>query len=471
MANRFNPCYRKESLHMGKKLFGTDGVRGVANREPMMVEMAVNLGRAVAHVLFERNASKNDKRPRVVIGKDTRLSGYMLENALVAGLCSMGADAILVGTLPTPGIAVLTRKLKADAGFVISASHNPYQDNGIKIFSGDGFKLPDAEELEIEELMRSDRLISLLPTAGTIGKSFRQEDALWVYIEFCKSTFPEGMDLRGMRIVLDCGNGATYKAAPALFKELGAHVTRLHCTPNGLNINKNCGSQHTEDLREQVLAERADIGLAFDGDGDRLIVVDETGTELTGDHILAVVSKYLKDQGRLKNNLAVATVMSNFGLGIAMKELGIDLAYSPVGDRYVLEEMNKRGSIIGSENSGHMIFREKQTTGDGIVSALQLLEVVRKSDKEMSELASVVKIFPQFLINVDLASKPPLEDLPKVTAAIQTGEKELGDQGRVLVRYSGTQNMCRVMVEGPTEEMTKRICENIADVIRKEIGA
>ena len=376
-------------------LFGTDGVRGVANREPMMVEMAVNLGRAVGHVLKER---KHGRRPRVVIGRDTRLSGYMLENALVAGLCSMGADALLVGTLPTPGIAVLVVDQKADAGFVISASHNPYQDNGIKIFSHDGFKLPDAEEKAIEELMDSGKLTSLLPTGDGIGKSFRVEDALARYIAFCKRTFPADLNLQGVRIVLDCGNGATYKAAPAVFRELGATVTCLHCTPNGVNINAQSGSQHTESLREQVRAERADVGLAFDGDGDRLIAVDETGAELSGDYLLAICARDLKERGRLKNNIAVGTVMSNFGLHAALRQLGIELACSAVGDRYVLELMRARGAVIGAEASGHMIFLDQQTTGDGLVAALQLLAVMRRTGREVSALAAVMKPAPQCLI-------------------------------------------------------------------------
>ena len=450
-----------------KKLFGTDGVRGIANREPMMVETAVNLGRAVAYVLKER---KGGKRPRVVIGKDTRLSGYMLENALVAGLCSMGGDALLVGTLPTPGIAVLTIDQKADAGFVISASHNPFQDNGIKLFSCDGSKLPDDEEAEIEKLMADGKLTSLLPKAGAIGKSFRVEDALERYIAFCVKTFPAELDLKGMRIVLDCGNGATYKAAPAVFKQLGAAVTSLHCTPNGLNINARSGSQHTDALREQVLAERADVGLAFDGDGDRLIVVDENGAELTGDHVLAVCAKDLKERGKLKNNVAVGTVMSNFGLHAAMRKLGIELACSAVGDRYVLEAMKEKGGVIGAEASGHMIFLDKQTTGDGIVAALQLLATMRRTGKEMSVLASVLKLAPQKLVNVELASRPPLEGLKGVQAAIAAAEKELGQDGRVLVRYSGTQNLCRVMVEGPTDETVARLCDSIAAALKKEIG-
>ena len=450
-----------------KTLFGTDGVRGIANREPMMVETAVNLGRAVAHVLKER---KGGRRPRVLIGKDTRLSGYMLENALVAGLCSMGADAILVGTLPTPGIAVLVRDQKADAGFVISASHNPFQDNGIKLFSCDGFKLPDAEEAEIEKLMGNGTLTSLLPTGGGIGKSFRVEDALARYIAFCKRTFPAEMDLKGLRIVVDCGNGATYKAAPAVFKELGAAVTSLHCTPNGLNINARSGSQHTDALREQVLAERADIGLAFDGDGDRLIVVDETGAELTGDHILAVCAKDLKVHGHLKNNVAVGTVMSNFGLHATMRKLGIELVCSAVGDRYVLEAMRAKGGILGAEPSGHMIFLNQQTTGDGIVAALQLLAVMRSTGKEMSTLAAILQLSPQCLVNVEVASRKPLQDLPGVQAAIAAAEKELGKDGRVLVRYSGTQNLCRVMIEGPTEEKVARLGAAIAAAVKQALG-
>ena len=450
-----------------KSLFGTDGVRGVANREPMMVETAVNLGRAVGHVLQQR---KSGRRPRVLVGKDTRLSGYMLENALVAGLCSMGADAILVGTLPTPGIAVLVRDQKADAGFVISASHNPFEDNGIKLFSGDGFKLPDAEEAEIEKLMTGGKLTDLLPMGDGIGKSFRVEDALERYIAFCKRSFPAGMDLKGLRIVVDCGNGATYKAAPAVFRELGAAVTCLHCTPNGLNINAQSGSQHTESLREQVLAERADIGLAFDGDGDRLIVVNETGAEMSGDHLLAVCAQDLKERGQLKNNVAVGTVMSNFGLHATLRRLGIELACSAVGDRYVLETMKAKGGVIGAEPSGHMIFLDQQTTGDGIVAALQVLAVMRRTGREISGLGSILTLAPQKLVNVTLASRPPLESLKQVQAAIAAAEKELGQDGRVLVRYSGTQNLCRVMVEGPTEEMVGRLCEAIAAALKQEIG-
>jgi phosphoglucosamine mutase len=449
-----------------KKLFGTDGVRGVANREPMMVEMAVNLGRAVAHVLMER---KGGKRPRVVIGKDTRPERLHARKPLWRGVLD-GGDALLVGTLPTPGIAVLTIDQKADAGFVISAAHNPYQDNGFKLFSRDGFKVPDEEEAAIEELMAGGRLTGLLPLAAGIGKSFRVEDALDRYVAFCLGTFPADLDLKGMRIVLDCGNGATYRAAPAVFKKLGAHVTTLNDTPNGLNINAHCGSQHTGALRDQVLAERADIGLAFDGDGDRLIVVDETGVELAGDHILAICAKDLKARGELKGNLAVGTVMSNFGLQKTMRELGIELGCSAVGDRYVLEMMKEKGGIIGAESSGHMIFLDKHTTGDGIVSALQLLAVMRRANREASELASILTLSPQCLVNVDVASRPPLKDLPGVQAAIAAAEKELGQDGRVLVRYSGTQNMCRVMVEGPTEDMTTRLTHAIADAMKKEIG-
>ena len=433
----------------------------------MMVEMAVNLGRAVAHVLKER---RGGARPRVVIGKDTRLSGYMLESALVAGLCSMGGDVLLVGTLPTPGIARLTIDQKAEAGFVISASHNPFEDNGIKLFSSDGFKLPDEEEAEIEALMAGGKLTGLLPTAGGIGKSFRVEDALERYMAFCEATLPADLDLKGLRLVLDCANGATYKAAPAVFKQLGAEVTTLHSSPNGFNINARCGSQHTESLREQVQAERADIGLAFDGDGDRLIVVDEHGLELSGDHILAVCAQDLKARGQLRNNLAVGTVMSNFGLHAAMRDLGIDLECSAVGDRYLLELMKEKGGVLGAESSGHMIFLDKHTTGDGIVSALQLLAVMRRAGQPVSALASVLTLAPQTLVNVNVARRPPLEDLPGVQAAIAAAEKELGQEGRVLVRYSGTQNMCRVMVEGPTEEITRRLCDSIASALKKEIG-
>jgi len=448
------------------RLFGTDGVRGVANVAPITAEMALEMGRAMAYVCKRYTKSRH----RIVIGKDTRVSGYMLESALTAGICSMGVDVLLVGPMPTPGIAFITRSMRADAGLVISASHNPYQDNGIKIFSRHGFKLPDAEEDEIEEMIASGRIRDIRPTADDIGKAKRIDDAIGRYIVFCKNTFPEELSLEGMKIVLDCANGATYKVAPIIFSELGADVTSLHCEPDGLNINHHCGSQHTESLRAKVLEIGADIGLAFDGDGDRLIVVDENGEELTGDHIMVICAKYYRIRGRLKNNLIVSTVMSNFGFGLALKAMGISYLASQVGDRYVLEMMQAKDAVMGGEASGHTIFLDHHTTGDGIVTALQLLAALRAAGESLSVAARLMHLSPQNMINLEVARKPPLEELPELQAAVAEAEAELGDKGRVLIRYSGTQSMCRVMVEGPTEEMTLRLTQALAETVRKCIG-
>jgi phosphoglucosamine mutase len=448
------------------RLFGTDGVRGVANQPPMTAEMALEIGRAVAYVCKRHR----DHRHSVVIGKDTRVSGYMLESALTAGICSMGVDVLLVGPMPTPGLAFLTHSMRADAGVVISASHNPYQDNGIKIFSLSGFKLPDAEEDEIEDLITSGRIRDIRPTADEIGKAKRIDDAIGRYIVFCKNTFPEDLSLEGLKIVIDCANGATYKAAPMIFSELGADVTVIHCEPDGVNINAGCGSQHTEGLRAKVVETGADIGLAFDGDGDRLIAVDEKGHEITGDHTLVICARRLKEQGRLRNNLVVSTVMSNFGLGLALKALGIDHAVAKVGDRYVLEMMQQRDAVLGGEASGHTIFLDRHTTGDGIVTALQLLAAMRDVGQPLSEMAKLMTLFPQETVNVEVARKPPLEELAEVQTAVKAAEAELGDRGRVLVRYSGTQAICRVMVEGPTEETTRRLAQAIAAALEKSLG-
>ncbi|MCS6771290.1 MAG: phosphoglucosamine mutase [Kiritimatiellae bacterium] len=449
------------------RLFGTDGIRGVANQPPMTAEMAMEIGRAIAHVCKQGA----ERRHQVLIGKDTRISGYMLESALTAGICSMGVDVLLVGPMPTPGIAFITRSMRADAGVVISASHNPYPDNGIKIFSRSGYKLPDAEEQAIEELIFSGKIRDIRPTAAEIGKVRRIDDALGRYIVFCKNTFPESLSLEGLKLVVDCANGATYRVAPIIFRELGADVVALHCEPNGTNINDHCGSQHTESLRAKVLEIGADAGFAFDGDGDRLIAVDEKGNELSGDHILLICAKALKEEGKLAGNRIVTTVMANYGLFVAARQLGIEAAVAPVGDRYVLEMMQSTGAVIGGETSGHMIFLNHHTTGDGLISALQLLAVLCRSGRRLSELASIMTVTPQRLINVEVHSKPDLSTLAPVQKAIAEAEAELREQGRVLVRYSGTQMMCRVMVEGPTEEVTERLTRSIAEVVRQCIGA
>jgi phosphoglucosamine mutase len=447
------------------KLFGTDGIRGEANRYPMNAEIAFSAGQGVVYILKKEHA-----RPRIVIGKDTRISGYMLESALESGITSMGGNPYLLGVLPTPGIAFTAQSMRADAGIVISASHNPYQDNGIKIFSGSGFKLSDEQEAAIEGLMLSNTLHDLVPPVKDMGQAFRLEDAHGRYIVFLKNTFPRDLSIEGMKIILDTANGATYKVAPETFWELGADVEAIHNSPNGININDKCGSQHPQDLRKKVVESGAAIGLAFDGDGDRLIAVDEKGKEITGDQILLICANMLKEQGRLKNDLLVSTVMSNLGLRIACKKYGFKHHASKVGDRYVLEDMLRLGSVIGGEESGHMIFLDHHTTGDGIITALQLLAVMVRTGKPLSELAKMMDIYPQKLINVDVKSKPDIRTVPQVMKVIERIEKELGDEGRVLVRYSGTQNMCRVMVEGPSESVTEKYCQEIADAVTKILG-
>jgi len=447
------------------KLFGTDGIRGEANHHPMTPEIAFGVGQAIVHVF-----KKSGHRSVIVIGKDTRLSGYMLESSLEAGITSMGGYSYLVGVMPTPGIAFVTQSMRADAGVVISASHNPFQDNGLKIFGGDGYKLTDEKEDVIEDLILNNKLPEFRSKGGDIGRAFRLEGVNGRYIVFAKNTFPRNLSLEGMKIVLDTANGATYRVAPDVFHELGADIDVIHKTPNGLNINDNCGSQHTEHLKQAVLENGAAIGLAFDGDGDRLIAVDEKGQEITGDQILIICANILKREGRLKNDLLVSTVMSNLGLKVACKRYGFKHHATKVGDRYVLEDMLKMGSVIGGEEAGHMIFLDHHTTGDGIIAALQLVAAMIKENKPLSELARMMDIFPQKLINVDVKSKPDIDKVPKLVEAIKQVEKELGDEGRVLVRYSGTQNMCRVMVEGPTDAVTQKYCQQLADIVKSEIG-
>ena len=448
-----------------RKLFETDGVRGIANEYPMTPEMAMQIGQAVSYIL-----QKKGHQPRIVIGKDTRLSGYMLESALVAGLTSMGAGAITMGPFPTPGIAFMTTNLDADAGIVISASHNPFEDNGIKIFSKTGFKLTDEQEIDIEELIFSKKISDKLSAPADLGKAYRETDALGRYIVFLKQTFPKNLSLEGMKIVIDCANGATYKVAPLLFKEMRADLVALNTSPDGMNINLNCGALHTEGLAKKVLEFNADIGLAFDGDGDRLIVVDEKGSIVSGDQVMAICTKDLKTEGMLKNNILVTTVMSNMGLSIALEKMDVEQVKSKVGDRYVLEEMQKKDAVIGGEDSGHIIFLDHHTAGDGILSALQLLAVIKKKNKPVSELAKVMKVFPQITVNVYVKSKPPLGEQREIMDAIKEVEKALGNKGRVLVRYSGTQAVCRVMVEGPTQKETEAFAGTIAEVIKKKLG-
>ncbi len=447
------------------KLFGTDGIRGEANRYPMDATVAFSVGQAVTHLL-----KKPGHRPRIIVGKDTRLSGYMLESSLEAGITSMGGNPYLVGVLPTPGIAFATMSMRADAGIVISASHNPFQDNGIKLFGGNGFKLNDGQEAAIENLIDGGQLPAMVPPAREMGRAFRIEDMPGRYIVFLKNTFPRDLSLEGLKVVLDTANGAAYKVAPETFWELGAQVETIHANPNGLNINERCGSQDTSDLKKRVVDSGADIGLAFDGDADRLIAVDEKGREVGGDQILLILGLMLREQGRLKNDLLVSTVMANMGLHVACRRYDIKLYTSRVGDRYVLEDMQRLGSVLGGEQSGHMIFLEHHTTGDGILTAIQLITAMMRSGKCLSELAAMMEVYPQKIANVAVKHKPDLTSVPQVVEVIEQVEWELGSEGRVLVRYSGTQNLCRVMVEGPSEEKTERYCGMIAEAIREALG-
>lgn len=451
--------------HKDSKIFGTDGVRGRANVYPMTVETALALGRA-AGKLFR---STNGKR-KVVIGKDTRLSCYMFENALIAGLCSMGIDTLMVGPFPTPGVAFITRAYRADAGIIISASHNPYYDNGIKFFSSEGFKFPDTWEAEMEKLVADGSFEDSLPLDGNIGKNTKIHDADGRYIEFVKATFPRRMSLKNLTIVLDCANGASYKVAPLVFRELDATVHVYGNNPNGLNINDRCGSLHLETLQKAVIDHRADIGIALDGDADRVIMVDENAQIVDGDAILAICARDMLKQGLLKNHKIVSTVMANLGFIKAMEESGIEVIKSQVGDRYVIQDMIKHEVNLGGEQSGHLIFLDHNTTGDGLVSSLQVLRIMIETESKLSDLASIFKKYPQACLNIKVNKKPKLEALEGVTQAIQNAENLLGDSGRVLVRYSGTENICRVMVEGPKQKQVNQIAQTIAVVVEASIG-
>ncbi|CCB87533.1 MULTISPECIES: phosphoglucosamine mutase [Parachlamydia] len=448
-----------------EKIFGTDGVRGKANRSPMTVETALALGRAAGKI-FRSHEGKH----RVVIGKDTRLSCYMFENALISGLCSMGVDTLMVGPLPTPGVAFITRAYRADAGIVISASHNPYYDNGIKFFSSDGFKLPDTWEKQMEELVSTNNFDDSLPADHDIGKNFKVTDADGRYIEFAKATFPRRLSLKNLTIALDCANGAGYKVAPLIFRELDAKVFVYGNNPDGLNINLQCGSLYPETIQKAVIEHRADVGIALDGDADRVIMVDENAQIIDGDTILAICAKDMQRRGILKGNKVVSTIMSNFGFVKAMEELGIEVIKSQVGDRYVIQDMLEHDANLGGEQSGHLIFLDHNTTGDGLVCALQVMRIMIETDSKLSDLAALVKKYPQVCVNVKVSSKPTFEALPGVNQKVAEVEEILGDSGRVLLRYSGTENICRVMVEGPKLQQVQQLANQIADEVRKQIG-
>jgi len=445
------------------KLFGTDGVRGIANKE-LTCELAYELGRAGGFVL-----AKTEKRPRVIIGRDTRISGQMIEAALVSGLCSVGVDSVSLGIIPTPGIAYLVRKYGVNAGVIISASHNPMEYNGIKFFSGDGYKLPDETEEEIEDIIINKKELPR-PSGDGIGTLIYDGNALYDYLEFLKGI--ANSELNGFKIVLDCANGATFDIAPRLFRELGSEVIVINDRPDGLNINKNCGSTHPEALRKAVVENRANLGLAFDGDGDRLIAVDEMGNIVNGDNIMLICGLYLKEKGILKNNTIVATVMSNLGFEIALKEQGINVIRTKVGDRYVLEEMKKGDYILGGEQSGHIIFLNSSTTGDGLISALWLLNVLCEKKQRLSSLASIMREFPQVLVNVkvDNSKKKMYKEDEVIKMAISEMEKRYHGQGRILVRESGTEPLIRVMIEGEDYDQIKADAERLAKIIEERLG-
>lgn len=447
-----------------ESLFGTDGIRGVANQYPIIPELAVNVGRAVAAVL------KTNSRARVFIGKDGRLSGDMIEAALAAGICSAGADVYLAGIIPTPAIAYLASINSADAGIMVSASHNPFEDNGIKIFNNLGYKLDTAQEERIEKMVLSRDEDFNPASAEHLGSVNRMLDAEDQYTAFLKRSLGEINDLKGLRLVVDCSNGATSMIASRLFSELGAGTTVIANRPDGININAECGSQHIETMQDIVRKKGADVGLAFDGDGDRLIAVDENGEPVTGDHILAICANHMKQAGILKNNLVVSTVMSNLGLINALKEMDIGHIATDVGDRYVLDEMRKSGAVLGGEDSGHMIFLDHHTSGDGIMTALRLLEAMQVAQEPLSSLRRTMTVYPQVLKNVRIRSKTDIYSFPEIAQAIERVENYLGEQGRVLVRYSGTQPLCRIMVEGPDPEETRRLCQDIANVVADRLG-
>ncbi|MFW0883495.1 phosphoglucosamine mutase [Candidatus Acidulodesulfobacterium sp. H_13] len=445
-----------------KKLFGTDGIRGQANRYPLTSEVALKMGMALVQVLKSRG-----KRPKIVIGKDTRISGYMLETALSSGICAMGSDVYLVGPMPTPGVAFITSSMRADAGVVISASHNPFYDNGIKFFNGDGFKLYDEVCKKIEDLFVNYKFDNAGPTGGNIGKAHRIDDAAGRYVIFTKLSFPKNLTLNGLKIVVDCANGANYKVAPEVFSELGADIILENASPDGININDNCGSTHPDNLSSLVKKNGADVGLAFDGDGDRVIFSDENGKILQGDEFLAICAINMKSTGELKNNGVVTTPMSNIALELLFKKYEIKTIYTKVGDRYIMEEMIKNDYNLGGEQSGHIIFLDNTNTGDGIISALKLLTIMVKTDKPLSELRKIIEPYPQALFNVEVPYRKNIDEMTKVSKKIDHFNEVLKNRGRIFVRYSGTQNYLRVLVEGKNDEEINRIGNEIEEEIER----
>ena len=456
-----------------RKIFGTDGVRGTANIEPVTAETALKLGRAAGHVFkhLEKN-SRSRGRHKIVLGKDTRLSGYMLENAISSGILSMGVDVLFIGPLPTPGVAYVTRSLRADAGIVITASHNPYDDNGIKFFRPDGYKLDDKIEHEIEDLVFSGQIESIRPTADEIGKAVRIEDALGRYIENAKASFPRGMSLEGMRVVVDCAHGAGYKSTPCVLRELGADVIVYGNQPDGKNINKDCGSMHPRLVCQKVWEHRADLGIAHDGDADRVLLCDESGNLVDGDDILAIAGLDMLEQGMLGEKTVVSTVMSNAGLDAVISAAGGRVLRTGVGDKNVIDEMLRNGFNLGGEQSGHLIFRDYSTTGDGLVAALQMLKIMRAKDAPLSRLAKCWTRFPQIVTNIVVREKRPFDQLDAIPKLLADAEAELKSQGgRILLRYSGTEPKARLLLEGRDSAILEKWSHEIAGALKKQVGA
>lgn len=449
-----------------KKLFGTDGIRGTANQYPMTTNVVHRVGQALGYIL-RRECSHI---PKVLIGKDTRLSGYMVEMALSSGLNSMGVHVQLVGPLPTPGIGFLAQNMRVDAGVVISASHNKYQDNGIKIFGADGFKISKSMEDEIERLVLSGELDKLLAPSTEVGRSKRIDDASGRYVVYAKSTFPQNYTLEGMRIVVDCANGAAYKVAPTIFEELGAEVIVIGNRPNGTNINDECGALYPDRLGDAVLKYRADLGIALDGDADRIILVDEKAKVVNGDHILAICGIHMKEKGELKNNTIVCTKMSNYGLNKLMEKHGINVVATSVGDKYIVEEMRKSSYNLGGEQSGHIIFLDHSTTGDGIVAALRVISVMLERNQKLSELNDILEDMPQILKNLKVSKRVPLEDIKAFQDALKQIEKEMNGNGRVFVRFSGTEPLVRVLVEGPDHKKITTYANHLGELLTKELS-
>ncbi len=456
-----------------KRIFGTDGVRGRANIEPVPAETALKLGRAVAHVFKRRAAqARNRVRFRIVIGKDTRLSGYLLENALSSGVLSMGVDVVFIGPLPSPGVAYVTRSLRADAGIVITASHNPYDDNGIKFFGPDGYKLADEVEDEIEGLVFSGEIENIRPTASEIGKAHRVDDAVGRYVEHAKASFPRGFTLEGMRIVVDCAHGAAYKSTPAVLQELGAELLVFGNQPNGTNINSECGSMHPQHLCARVREYRADLGIAHDGDADRVMLCDEQGNLIDGDDILAICGLQMLADGTLKHRTVVATVMSNAGLDVALQTAGGTVLRTAVGDKHVIDRMLADDLNLGGEQSGHLIFRDFSSTGDGLVAALQILSTMKARSEPLSRLAHCWKRYPQLVTNIRVREKRPFEELDGVVELVTRAEAEVKPVGgRVLLRYSGTEPKARLLIEAPDQAVMEKWNQLICDSIRRQVGA